>query len=76
MVAKLLMRANRKKLSDQTIKELFALTGNQCAKCNIKLVYTEIHAVRGIICHIEAASSRGHDIMLNKVMTIDIAILT
>jgi hypothetical protein len=59
MVAKLLVRANRKKLSDQTIKELYALTGNECAKCNIKLVYTEIHAVRGIICHIEAASRRG-----------------
>ena len=35
------------------------LTGNKCAKCQIKLVYSDTHAVRSIICHTEGASRRG-----------------
>jgi 5-methylcytosine-specific restriction endonuclease McrA len=56
---KLLVRANRRNLSSPVIKKLFALSGNKCAKCRTRLVYTEIHAVKGIICHIEAASELG-----------------
>jgi len=58
---KILIRANRRNLPDPLVKKLFALSGNKCAmpNCGARLVYTEIDAVRGIICHIEAASRLG-----------------
>ncbi|MPZ05704.1 MAG: hypothetical protein GEU26_04690 [Nitrososphaeraceae archaeon] len=54
-------RVNRKKLPDPIVKKLFALSGNKCAipTCNVQLVYEDTNMVKGIICHIEAASKGG-----------------
>lgn len=50
----------RKKISDTTLKELFALSGNICAfpGCNQKL-FEDNHNLIGQICHIEAANRDG-----------------
>lgn len=54
-------KAKRKDITDSVIKKLFALSGNQCAmpSCEVQLVYEKVNAVKGIICHIEAASEGG-----------------
>ncbi|MBP0019474.1 MAG: hypothetical protein J7647_18220 [Cyanobacteria bacterium SBLK] len=51
---------SRKSPSTQTIKRLFALSGNQCAfpDCQEKMI-DDNGAVLGEICHIEAANEGG-----------------
>ncbi len=67
--SKKVTKANRKDISDPVVKKLFALSGNQCAMpgCEVRLVYEELEAVKGIICHIEAASEGVRGTILNKV---------
>jgi hypothetical protein len=57
----LVTRVNRRELSVPIIKKLFALSGKRCPmpNCGTQLVYNEINKVKGIICHIEAASEGG-----------------
>lgn len=53
--------AKAREYFDRDIKQLYALSGNECANpsCSNKLVYPDDNAKDDQICHIEAASSNG-----------------
>ena len=54
------MGKTRQKISDTTLKELFALSGNLCAFPNCKQkLFEDNHTLVGQICHIEAANRDG-----------------
>lgn len=53
--------ADARYISDRVKKQLYALSGNECANplCNNKLVFPDDNAKDDQICHIEAASPDG-----------------
>ena len=53
--------ADERYISNRVIKQLYALSGNECANpsCHNKLVYPDDDAKNDQICHIEAASANG-----------------
>ena len=48
-------------ITQQTVKKLFALSGNQCAfpNCNNLIYDTENDSLIGVICHIKAKNANG-----------------